>query len=212
MEKSMIAYNLIQHSRYYDILEEKFHLFLDFSKEIEIKYPTEDIDREFYKILYEGGVISKEEMLSYIDKKPKRDITIDTDNTIYFHEKPTDYELLSKLAKVYFGVSESDWKYVEPMFRAILDKGLDLDEDNIYVYTMMLIDISIDPEEAGKDIVNKLKTLDEFRDIEGIKDVIGKKLEWEELAKALIDFLIDHVEKAIEDDRSLEILKAVLKL
>lgn len=208
----MIAYNLIQHSIYYDILEEKFRPFLDFSKEIEIRYPTEDIDYEFYKFLHEGGVISKEEMLSYIGKKPKKDITIDADRIIYFHEKPTDYELLSKLVKVYFGISESDWKYVEPMLRAILDKGLDLDEDNIYVYTMLLIDISIDPEEAGKDIVNKLKTLDEFRDIKDVKDVIGKELEWEELAKALIDFLLDHVEKAIEDDRSLEILKAVLKL
>jgi hypothetical protein len=206
------AYNLIQHSKYYDILEEKFHLFLNFAKEIEIKYPTEDIDREFYKILYEGGVISKEEMLSYIDKKPKRDTSIDTDNTIYFHEKPTDYELLSKLAKAYFGVSESDWQYVEPMFRAILDKGLDLDEDNIYVYTMLLIDISIDPEYAGKIIVDKLKVLDEFRDIEDIKDIIGKELEWEELAKALIDFLLEHVEKAVEDSRSQKILKTVLKL
>jgi hypothetical protein len=98
------------------------------------------------------------------------------------------------------------------MFRGILDKGLDLDEDNIYVYTMLLIDILIDPEYAGKIIVDKLKTLDEFRDIEDIKDVIGRQLEWEELSKALIDFLLDHVEKAIEDDRSLEILKAVLKL
>lgn len=184
----MIAYSLIQYSRYYDILEEKFRLFLKFSKEIEIRYPTEDIDYKFYKVLYEGGVISKEEMLSYIGKKSKKDITIDTNHIIYFNEKPTDYELLSKLFKVYFGVSESDWQYVEPIFRAILDKGLDLDEDNIYVYTMLLIDISIDPEDAGKDIVNKLKTLDEFRDIEDIKDVVGKELEWEELAKALIDF------------------------
>jgi hypothetical protein len=208
----MIAYNIIQHSKYYDILEEKFHLFLDFSKEIEIRYPTEDIDHEFYKILYEGGVISKEEMLSYIDKKPKKEATIDTDNIIHFHEKPTDYELLNKLAKIYFGVSESDWKYVEPMFYAILEKGLDLDEDNIYVYTMLLIDISIDPEDAGKTIVDKLKVLDEFRDIEEIKDVIGKELEWEELSKALIDFLLEHIEKSVEDSRNLEILKAVLKL
>jgi hypothetical protein len=211
----MIAYNLIQSSKYYDILEEKFHLFLNFAKEIEIRCPTDDIDYEFYRVLYKGGVITKEEMMSYVvneleDKSNKT--LIDSDHVIHFNEKPTDYELLSKLAKVYFGVSESDWQYVEPMFRGILDKGLDLDEDNIYVYTMLLIDILIDPEYAGKIIVDKLKALDEFRDIEDIKDVIGEELEWEELSKALIDFLLEHVEKAVEDSRSIEILRAVLRL
>jgi hypothetical protein len=41
-------------------------------------------------------------------------------------------------------------------------------------------------ENAGKIIIDKLKVLDEFKDI---KDVIGEKLKWEELSKALIDFL-----------------------
>jgi len=129
-----------------------------------------------------------------------------------FNEKPTDYVLISTLAKIYFGVSDSDWQYVEPMFRAVLDKGLDLDEDHIYVYTMLLIDIFVDPEYAGNIIVDKLKVLDEFRDIEYIEDVIGKKLEWEELTQALINFLLGHVEKAVKDSRSQEILKAVLRL
>jgi hypothetical protein len=211
MENNMTAYDLIIQSKYYSILEDKFHLFLNFTKEIEIRYPT-DIDYKFYKILYEGGVITKEEMLSYVGKLGKDNTTINTEYVISFNEKPTEYKLLSTLAKLYFGVSESDWKYVDPLFYAILNKGLDLDEDNIYVYTMLLTDIFIDPEEAGKDIVNKLKDLDEFRDIEDIKDVIGKQLEWEKLSKALIDFLLDHVEKAIEDDGSLKILKSILKL
>jgi len=208
----MTAYNLIRYSKYYSILEEKFHFFLNFTKEVAVKYKT-NIDNDFYKVLYEGGVISKKDMLSYISKTSERSTAfVDADNVIQFNEKPTDYVLISTLAKIYFGVSDNDWQYVEPMFRAVLDKGLDLDEDNIYVYTMLLIDIFVDPEYAGNIIVDKLKVLDEFRDIEYIDDVIGKKLEWEELIRALINFLLEHVEKAVKDSRSQEILKVVLRL
>jgi hypothetical protein len=64
-------------------------------------------------------------------------------------------------------------------------------------------------ENAGKIIADKLKVLDGFRDI---KDVIGEKLKWEKLSKALIDFLSEHVEKAVEDSESQKILKAVVRL
>jgi len=60
--------------------------------------------------------------------------------------------------------------------------------------------------------VDKLKKLDDFRDVEDIRDIVGKNLEWEELAKALIDFLLGHVENAVRDFKSQEILKAVLEL
>jgi hypothetical protein len=75
----------------------------------------------------------------------------------------------------------------------------------------------MDPEYAGKIIVDKLKVLDEFKDIKDIKDVIGVSLEGEELSKALLDFLLEAIEKVRkgkgeEFNKSETILKAILKL
>jgi hypothetical protein len=224
-------------------IEKKFSLFLEFSREVEGEYEdsgyenteifddiTKDdlspIDYKFYEVLFEGGVITEKDFHSYVAKE-KRKVKLDEKPnvirigeryTFYFRQKPTANAVINAVAKTYFGVGDEEWhNYIEPLFFAILENDLDMDEDNIYVYTMLLTDILIDPEYAGKIIVDKLKVLDEFKDIKDIKDVIGVSLEGEELSNALLDFLLETIEKVKkgeceEFNKSETILKAILKL
>jgi|GEM_PF-5981128 len=240
------AYSIIWLSPFYEKIEKKFSLFLEFSREVEVEYEdseyenteifddiTKDalspIDYKFYEVLFEGGVITEKDFHSYIAKekmertKAKLDeepiVTKRGDGyTFCFRQKPTDNAVINAVAKTYFGVNDKAWHYyIESLFYAILEDDLDMDEDNIYVYTMLLTEIEMDPEYAGKIIVDKLKVLDEFKDIKDIKDVIGVSLEGEELSKALLDFLLEAIEnvrkgKGEEFNKSETILKAILKL
>jgi hypothetical protein len=239
------AYSIIWLSPFYEKIEKKFSLFLEFSREVEVEYEdsgyenteifddiTKDalspIDYKFYEVLFEGGVITEKDFHSYIakEKMERTKAKLDEDPdvirrgeryTFYFKQKPTDNAVINAVAKTYFGVGDKEWHYIEPLFYAILENDLDMDEDNVYVYTMLLTEIEMDPEYAGKIIVDKLKVLDEFKDVENIKDVIGVSLEGEELSKALLDFLLEAIEKVRkgkgeEFNKSETILKAILKL
>jgi hypothetical protein len=74
---------------------------------------------------------------------------------------------------LYFGIDNETWNKVEPPFYAILECDLDMNEDDIHVYIGLLNDIEIDPIQTSNYIVNRLKRLEEFKNIRNIKDVIG---------------------------------------
>jgi hypothetical protein len=229
------AHGLIWLKFSHEKIGKKFPEFLGFCKTIEIadsengnkdiKDDLSSIDYKFYKTLLEGGVITKREFRSYIIKERK--VKMDTDPEIestdrgyilHFNQKNIYVDtILRTAAKLYFGIDNETWNKVEPLFYAILECDLDMNEDDIHVYIGLLNDIEIDPIQTSNYIVNRLKRLEEFKNIRNIKDVIGTSalLDNEEaLSKSLVEFLLETIEKIRKSKKKSKELKknvAILK-
>jgi hypothetical protein len=230
--------------RFGDNINDKFPGFMKFCKRIKItssgyddapnfKEPEninkdDPLSYEFYKILHEGGVITKDEFGRYIGKE--KTLTISTDPQIertddgyilYFNRKRIYLEeIIRASAKLYFGIKDDMWDKIEPFFYAILDCNLDIDESNIYKYIGFLYDIDMIPSWVAYDIADRLTDLDDYKDMNSVKDVIGVDVlseDDETASKILLDFLLEAIErvrKSKKDSEELkknaEILKAII--
>jgi hypothetical protein len=227
------AYELIHLRFLREKIEKKFYKFLEFCKTIEVNNfedenkntnTLENIDNpsstdyKFYEILYKGGVITKEEFRSYITKEKAKN----SKTTLNFEVKTIYVEpILREAVKLYFGIDDETWNKVEPLFYAILERDLDMNEDDIYAYINLVANIETNPVQASNYIVNRLKTLEEFRNIKDIRDAIGNVSlnDKEALSKSLLKFLLEVIEKIRKNKKKSEelkknatILKAITKL
>jgi hypothetical protein len=96
-----------------------------------------------------------------------------------------------------------------------------MNEDDIYAYINLVANIETNPVQASNYIVNRLKTLEEFRNIKDIRDAIGNVSlnDKEALSKSLLKFLLEVIEKIRKNKKKSEelkknatILKAITKL
>jgi hypothetical protein len=227
------AYELIHLRFLREKIEKKFYKFLEFCKTIEVNNFEDEnkntntlenidnlssIDYKFYEILHKGGVITKEEFRSYITKEKAKN----SKTTLNFEVKTIYVEpILREAVKLYFGIDDETWNKVEPLFYAILERDLDMNEDDIYAYINLVANIETNPVQASNYIVNRLKTLEEFRNIKDIRDAIGNVSlnDKEALSKSLLKFLLEVIEKIRKNKKKSEelkknatILKAITKL
>jgi hypothetical protein len=212
-------------------LEKKMPRFVEFAKNLPLEYTGKESDADYskYEKMYEDGLLSKKELEKVISEEEERRIeeskrsvkVVKTEKGYILRTKQPVYVdvILHTTAQLYFGVDANMWSKIEPLFYAILERNLDMDDENVKVYIDLLSIIEMDPlYTADRIIVDKLRRLDEFKDVRDIRDVLGNvSLDKESLSKALIDFLNKHIEivreeKGDEFKRSKEILKAVLSL
>jgi hypothetical protein len=212
-------------------LEKKMPRFVEFAKTLPLEYTGKESDADYskYEKMFENGLISKKELEKVISEEEEKRIeeskrsvkVVKTEKGYILRTKQPVYvdAILHTTAQLYFGVDANMWAKIEPLFYAILERNLDMDDENVKVYIDLLSSIEMDPlYTADRIIVDKLRRLDEFRDIRDIRDVLGDvSLDKESLSKALIEFLNKHIEivregKGDEFKRSKEILKAVLSL
>jgi hypothetical protein len=212
-------------------VEKKMPRFVKFAKNLPLEYvgKEESTDYSEYEEMYENGLISKKELENLISKEEERKMEEDkrsvevvkTESGYILRTKQPVYveAVLHTTAQLYFGVDANMWTKIDPLFYAILERNLDMDDENIRVYIDLLSSIEMDPlYTADRIIVDKIRRLDELKDIKDIRDILGNvSLDKESLSKALIEFLNKHIEivresKGEEFRKSKEILKAVLSL
>lgn len=236
------AYGVIWLSPFHEKMETLFPRFLEFSKKVSIEYlPSNKKDNDalfdrkasHYISLYENGVISKKEFEDYVlneekkrfeaHRKEKLKIVPKKDGHIlYLKRTLTNVDaVLNAVARTYFCESNDEiWDKTESLFYAILERNLDMNEENLHVYVELLSYIHTDPAYASERIiVDKLRKLDEFKNVKDITDVIkDASLDNNNaLSESLIAFLLGHIEKVRESKgdefiKSKEILKAILSL
>jgi hypothetical protein len=234
------AYEIIW-IRFGDNINNKFPGFTEFCKKIKITGSGYDdirefeninefspLSYEFYKVLYEGGVITKDEFSRYTGKEKTLTIPADpqierTDDgyTLHFNRKRIYLdEIIRASAKLYFYVKDDMWDKIEPFFYAILDCDLDMDESIIFKYIAFLYDIEMIPSWVAYDIFDRLSDLDDYKDVKDIKDIVGVDVlskDDETASKILIDFLLESIEKVRKSrknreelEKNVEILKAII--
>jgi hypothetical protein len=225
----------------YDNASEKFPGFMKFCKKIKITSSgyndfgepenlneNDPLSYEFYKVLYEGRVITKEQFSKYTGKgkalatftDPKIEET-DDGYILHFNKKKIYLEeIIRASAKLYFCVEDDMWNKIEPLFYAILECDLDMDEDTIYKYIAFLYDVEMIPSWVAYDIADRLSDLEEYKDANSIEDIIGAdipSLDDETASKFLLDFLLKAIEKVRKSrknkeelKKNVEILKAII--
>jgi bacterioferritin (cytochrome b1) len=214
-------------------MEKKMPRFVEFAKNVPLEYIEKEKKAEFdyseYEKMFEDGLISKKEFEEIVSKEEERQLeedkrsveAIKTKSGYVLRTKQPVYveAVLHTTAQLYFGVDAKTWEKIQPLFQAILERNLDMNDENVKVYIDLLSYIETDPlYTADRIIVDKIRRLDEFKNVKDIRDVIGDvPLDKENLSKALIEFLNRHIEivsegKGEEFKRSKEILKAVLSL
>jgi hypothetical protein len=218
----------------YENANEKFPGFMEFCKKIKITSSGYDdtsnfrepenvnknnlLSYEFYKVLYEGGVITKDQFNRYTGKEKTLTISSDpqierTDDGYILHfRRKRIYldEIIRVSAKLYFHVKDDMWDKIEPFFYTILDCNLDMDESVIYKYIAFLYDVEMIPSWVAYDIFDRLSDLDDYKDIEDLKDVIGVDVlskDDETASKILLDFLLEAIEKVRKSKKNSEELK-----
>lgn len=219
------VYSVIYHFPILEKLEEKMPKLLEFAKKIPVEYEDDDFEviYERYAEMYYSGKITMEELNFYIaEEKKKREelskakgvkVVPNFDGGYVFYlKKPVYLDLVvDTVAKLYFGINDDMWQYVKPLFYTILDQDLNLNEDNIQVYIELLSDIKADPIYAlDRVIVDKLRRLDEFKDVEDIKNAIG--VSTKDLSKCLIEYLLTTIKSVKENPESKAVLEAILSL
>jgi len=231
------AYGFICLSPLYDKMEIKFPKFLEFSKKVYIEYLPGDnkshtlLDNRVshYESLYENGIISKEEFNHYVSLEEKKiseaykeklQVVQNVNGyVVYLKGRLIDVDaLLHAVARFHFCMDKEDiWEKVEPLFYAILERNLEMNEENLHVYVEILSYIQSDPEYVSERIiVDRLRKLDEFKNIKSIKDVV-KASSNNNLSEALEQFLTEHIKvvgegKGDEFIKSKNILRAILSL
>ncbi|WP_299229311.1 hypothetical protein [Sulfurihydrogenibium sp.] len=208
--------------RFKDFCSRMFPNFLEFAKNVDVgDWRTakggEGIGRDFdfYKVLYEGGVITKQEFEEYaneiLDRLPDA-VEIKEDRYILAYKDRTVYidTALSIAGKFFFGVDDELWKKVEPLFLAAFGYGLDTGEDDIRAYIQLLDKIQTEPIKVGKEMISRLSIEDEIRKI---GDILMMTSDEEMIARRLINYMLDIVEKISrkeELDRNVRLLKELI--
>jgi len=201
-----------------------FPNFLEFAKNVDVgdwrtaesKGISVSRELDFYKVLYEGGVISKKEfeecaneLLSRlpdaVEMREGRYVLVFKNRTVYIDTA------LSIAGKLFFGVDDEMWKKVEPLFLAAIESGLDISEDDIRAYIQLLNKIQTEPIEAAKEMIGKLSIDDEIRKI---GDILMTNSDKGMVAKRLTNYVLDIVDRIVRKervDRNVEVLKEVIR-
>jgi hypothetical protein len=208
--------------RFREFCSIKFPNFLEFAKNVDVgdwrSVESKGIisrDFDFYKVLYEGGVITKQEFEEYthemLDRQPAA-VEIKGDRYLLAYKNRTVYAdtALSIAGKFFFGVDDELWKKVEPLFLATIGYGLDINEDDVRAYIQLLNKIQTQPIETAKEMINRLSIEDEIRKI---GDILMMTSDEEMIARRLTNYVLDIVEKISrkeELDRNVRLLKELI--
>ena len=208
--------------RFKEFCSRMFPNFLEFAKNVDVgDWRTAKSgsgiskDFDFYKALYEGGVISKQEFEEYaneiLDRLPTA-VEIREDRYFLAYKDRTVYidTALSIAGKFFFGVDDELWKKVEPLFLAAIGYGLDISEDDIRSYIQLLDKIQTEPIKVGKEMISRLSIEDEIRKI---GDILMMTTDEEMIAKRLTNYVLDIVDRiAVKErvERNVELLKSIL--
>jgi hypothetical protein len=239
------AYNIVWIRYSQENIQEKFPYFLRFCKTIKVEnkrdYGSNDVfedasmfledeeenlsllDLEFYEILREGNVITEEDAIEYIrkEKRMRSGNEIKVYNTqdgyiLCFDQRVVHVEDVIRTAlKLYYRIDDEVVYYIEPLFYAILEKDLEMNESMLYNYTIFIKDII-----SNSDLVlDKVKTaLREFTEIEEVKEFLKRDIPSDAkfLSYAILDFLYKIIEKMRKSPKRsnqlynyLEIFKAI---
>jgi hypothetical protein len=209
--------------RFREVCSNRFPNFLEFAKSVDVgdwrsaesKEISISKDLDFYKVLYEGGVITKQEFEEYANKMLDRlpaAVEIKGDRYILVFKNRTVYvdAALSIAGKFFFGVDDELWKKVEPLFLAAIEYGLDINEDDIRAYIQLLDRIQKDPVKVGKEMIGRLSIEEEIRKI---GDILMMTSDEEMIARRLTNYVLDIVEKISrkeELDRNVRLLKELI--
>lgn len=226
-------------------IQQKFPYFLRFCKTIKVEnkndYGANDVfedasmfleeeeenlsllDFEFYETLREGNVITEEEAREYIRREirgkasNKPTVYNTQDGYIIHFDQRVIYvdDVIRTALKLYYHVDDEVVYYIEPLFYAILEKDLDMNESTIYNYTSFIQDIISVPNV----ILDRMKNvLREFTEMEEVKEFLRRDipLDTKFLSYAILDFLYKITEKIRKSPKRsnqlyiyLEIFKAV---
>jgi len=206
-----------------DVLEDTDTLLEEITEET-----SEDLsplDYEFYEILREGNVITEEELREYIRKEKKRktsnepEIYNTQDGYILHFDQRAIYvdDIIRTALKLYYHVNDEVLYYIEPLFYAILEKDLDMNEGTIHNYTVFIQDIISIPHTILDRMRNALK---EFAEIEEVKEFLKRDMpsDVKPLSYAILSFLYKITEKVRKSPKEsgeqynyIEIFKAALK-
>jgi hypothetical protein len=170
-----------------------------------IEETSEDLsplDYEFYEILREGNVITEEEFREYIRKEEKRktsnepEIYSTQDGYILYFDQRVIYvdDIIRMALKLYYHVNDEVVYYIEPLFHAVLEKDLDMNESTLYDYAVFIQDIISIPHVILDRMRNALK---KFADIEEAKEFLKRDMpsDVKSLSYAILDFLYKITEK-----------------
>jgi hypothetical protein len=200
-----------------------FPNFLEFAKNVDIgdwksaesKGISISRDLDFYKVLYEGGVITKQEFEEYTNELLNRlpdAVEIKGDKYILAYKNRTVYidTALSIAGKFFFGVDDELWKKAESLFINAIDNGLDINEDDIRAYIQLLNKIQTQPIETAKEMISRLSIEEEIRKI---GDILMMTSDEEMIARRLTNYVLEIVEKISrkeELDRNVRLLKELI--
>jgi|GEM_PF-3807889 len=206
-----------------DVRMRMFPNFLEFAKNVDVgdwrsaesKGISVSRELDFYKVLYEGGVITKQEFEEYANELLNRlpdAIEIREDRYILAYKNRTVYvdTALSIAGKFFFGVDDELWKKVEPLFLAAIENDLDINEDDIRAYIQLLNKIQTEPIKTSREMINKLSIEEE---ISRIGDILMMTSDEEILAKKLTNYVLEIVEKISRKeglDRNVRLLKELI--
>lgn len=209
--------------RFREFCSIKFPNFLEFAKNVDVgdwksaesKGISISRDLDFYKVLYEGGVITKQEFEEYANELLNRlpaAVEIKGDRYILAYKNRTVYAdtALSIAGKFFFGVDDELWKKVEPLFLAAIGYGLDINEDDIRAYIQLLNNIQTQPIETAKEMISRLSIEEEIRKI---GDILMMTSDEEMIARRLTNYVLDIVEKISrkeELDRNVRLLRELI--
>jgi hypothetical protein len=210
-------------SKLRDYYKRMFPNFFEFTKNVDVgdwmsaesKGISISRDLDFYKVLYEGGVITKQEFENYANELLNRlpdTVEIKGNRYILAYKNRTVYvdTALSIAGKFFFGVDDELWKNVEPLFMAAIGYGLDINEDDVRAYIQLLNKIQNQPIETAKEMINRLSVDDE---IKRIGDILMMTSDEGMIAKRLTNYVLEIVEKISrkeELDRNVRLLKELI--
>jgi len=200
-----------------------FPNFLEFAKNVDVgdwrsaesKGISISRDFDFYKVLYEGGVITKQEFEEYANELLNRlpdAVEIKGDRYILAYKNRTVYidTAISIAGKFFFGVDDELWKKVESLFITAIENGLDINEDDIRAYIQLLRKMQNQPIETAKEMISRLSIDDE---IEKIGNILMMTSDEEMIARRLTNYVLEIVEKISrkeELDRNVRLLKELI--
>jgi hypothetical protein len=200
-----------------------FPNFLEFAKNVDVgdwrsaesKGISISRDFDFYKVLYEGGVITKQEFEEYANELLNRlpdAVEIKGDRYILAYKNRTVYidTAISIAGKFFFGVDDELWKKVESLFITAIENGLDINEDDIRAYIQLLRKMQNQPIETAKKMISRLSIDDE---IEKIGNILMMTSDEEMIARRLTNYVLEIVEKISrkeELDRNVRLLKELI--
>jgi hypothetical protein len=216
-------FEILSVSKLKEVRMRMFPNFLEFAKNVDVgdwrsaesKEISISRDFDFYKVLYEGGVITKQEFEEYAKELLNRlpdAVEIRGDRYILAYKNRTVYvdTALSIAGKFFFGVDDELWKKVEPLFLAAIGYGLDINEDDIRAYIQMLDRIQTEPIKVGKEMISGLSIEDEIRKVGNILMMTSDE---EMIARRLTNYMLDIVGKISKKeklDRNVRLLKELI--